>query len=316
MKILVTGGAGFLGAHLVELLLKQKHEVLVIDSFWTGSSEAIAKFEHIQAFCFMRHDVTESYPSDIEVDQIYHLACPASPKRFPENPLAILRTCFEGTKNALELAKRCNARILLSSTSEVYGDPLVCPQAESYWGNVNSFGPRSCYDEGKRVAEALAYAYRLQFGTEVRIARIFNAYGPGLLPNDGRVVSNFIAAALAGEDIVVTGDGKSSRCFQFVTDCVRGLNLLMNSSFEGPVNIGSDHETSIGELATLVKDLVASKTGQPAVGVTYLPAKQDDPFRRVPNIRLAKEKLEWEPTIGLSQGLEDSVDWYRSLKVN
>lgn len=200
--------------------------------------------------------------------------------------------------------------------TEVYGDSLVCPQSESYWGNVNSFGPRSCYDEGKRVAEALAYAYRLEHKVDVRIARIFNAYGPGLRPDDGRVVSNFIAAALAGQDILVHGDGKSTRCFQFVTDCVRGLNMLMDSSFEGPVNIGSDHETSIGELATLIRELVALKTGKPKVPIKMTPARKDDPRRRKPDISLAKQQLGWEPLTPLTRGLEESVDWYTDLKIS
>ena len=195
---------------------------------------------------------------------------------------------------------------------EIYGDPLVCPQPESYWGNTNSFGPRSCYDEGKRVAEALAYAYRLQYGVEVRVARIFNVYGPGLLPNDGRVVSNFITAAIAGRSIEITGDGRASRCFQFVSDCVAGLCALMDSSYQSPVNIGCDRETTVGELAEVIRDLVARKTGRNAVPVKSTEKREDDPFRRQPDIRVARKVLGWEPKVDLVEGLDASVDWYLS----
>jgi UDP-glucuronate decarboxylase len=202
----------------------------------------------------------------------------------------------------------------LAHLTEVYGDPLCCPQPESYWGNVNSFGPRACYDEGKRVAEALAYAYRLQHKTSIRIVRIFNAFGPGLRPDDGRVVSNFITAALQGKDLTVTGDGKSSRCFQFVSDCVRGMELLMNSAYEGPCNIGSDRETSIGELATMISERVARKTGREPVGVVFNAKVEDDPFRRQPDISVAKRELGWSPTVSLEDGLDQSIDWYMNLE--
>ncbi|KAK2750156.1 UDP-glucuronic acid decarboxylase 1 [Myotisia sp. PD_48] len=313
--ILVTGGAGFLGAHLVALLLGQGHRVIAIDSLWTGSAESIAKLSSQVGFTFIQHDVSKPFPPEVQhVDQIYHLACPASPKRFPENPLGILDTCFAGTRNVLELGLRCNARVLLASTSEVYGDPLICPQPETYWGNVNSFGPRSCYDEGKRVAEALAYAYRKQHGVEIRIARIFNAYGPGIRPDDGRVVPNFVTAAITGRDIEIAGDGTASRCFQYVSDCVEGLNVLMNSSCESPVNIGCEDETSIGQLAEIIRDLVSRKLGRQTVKVKLTGKREDDPFRRQPDISLAREKLHWSPKVDLATGLEATVDWFLSLE--
>jgi UDP-glucuronate decarboxylase len=290
-----------------------------MDSFWTGTPASLQKYLSNPSFSLLEFDVTNPWPDDISVDQIYHLACPASPKRFPENPSKILETCYLGTTHALNLARCTNARLLLASTSEVYGDPLVCPQPETYWGNVNSFGPRSCYDEGKRVAEALCYAYRLQHNVDVRIVRIFNAYGPGLLPNDGRVVSNFIASTLDGRNITVQGDGKASRCFQYATDCVRGMHLLMESDWKGgPINIGAETETTVGELAELIVRIVKEKTGGEGgigeVGFNYVAKTEDDPFRRVPDCGRAREVLGWRPEIKLEEGLEKTVEWHLELR--
>jgi UDP-glucuronate decarboxylase len=313
-------GAGFLGGHLVELLLSKGHSVVVMDSFWTGTPASLDRFQANPNFSLLECDVIDPWPEQLGCDQIYHLACPASPKRFPENPSKILETCYLGTTQALRLARRTNARLLLASTSEVYGDPQVWPQTESYWGNVNPFGPRSCYDEGKRVAEALCYAHRLQYGIDVRIVRIFNAYGPGLLPNDGRVVSNFIAAALDTAAITVQGDGKASRCFQYATDCVRGLYLLMESDWKGgPVNIGAETETTVGELAETIVRIVKQKTGaggQAAqeVAINYVARTEDDPSRRVPDCSRARELLGWRPEVGLEDGLERTVDWHLALR--
>ncbi|KAI9715673.1 MAG: putative secondary metabolism biosynthetic enzyme [Candelaria pacifica] len=318
MKVLITGGAGFLGAHLVDLLLSKGHTVLVLDSFWTATPKSLQKHLSNPCFSLREFDVTNPWPEDISVDQIYHLACPASPKRFPENPSKILDTCYLGTSHALDLARRTNARLLLASTSEVYGDALVCPQSESYWGNVNSFGYRSCYDEGKRVAEALCYAYRRQHNVDVRIVRIFNTYGPGLLPNDGRVVSNFIASILDGKNVTVQGDGKASRCFQYVTDCVRGMYLLMESDWEGPVNIGTQRETTIGELAEIIIRMVKEKTGGEGdiskIGINYVAKTEDDPFRRVPDCRTALKVLGWKPEMELEDGLERTIEWHLGLR--
>ncbi|KAI1271186.1 UDP-glucuronic acid decarboxylase 1 [Xylaria sp. FL0933] len=310
--ILVTGGAGFLGSNLVGLLLANpENHVIAMDSLWTGSMESIKNVKDNPRFEFLRHDVTQPFPDSIKsLDRIYHLACPASPKRFPEAPLGILNTCFIGTTNVLELGKRTGARVLLASTSEIYGDPLVCPQPESYHGNTNPFGPRSCYDEGKRVAEALAFAYRKQYNVDIRIARIFNAYGPGLRPDDGRVVPNFVTAALKGENIVITGDGTASRCFQFGIDCCEGLMALMESNYLKPVNIGRDSETTVGELAKLVAEIVSKKTGKPPVGVTLGQKPEDDPYRRVPDTTIAKKELGWSAKVDLTQGLETTVDWF------
>ncbi|KAI1194942.1 UDP-glucuronic acid decarboxylase 1 [Nemania serpens] len=310
--ILVTGGAGFLGSNLVGLLLaKPENTVIVMDSLWTGSMDSIKGVKDNARFKFIRHDVSQPFPDTIgSVDRIYHLACPASPTRFPEAPLGILNTCFLGTTNVLELGKKTGARVLLASTSEIYGDPLVCPQPETYHGNTNPFGPRSCYDEGKRVAEALAYGYRKQSNVDIRIARIFNAYGPGLRPNDGRVVPNFVMAALNGEPIVITGDGTASRCFQYATDCVTGLMALMESNYLKPVNIGRVDETTVGELAKTISDIVAKKTGKPAVGVVLTDKREDDPFRRVPDVTVATRELGWTAEVDLVKGLETTVDWF------
>ncbi|KAH9905006.1 UDP-glucuronic acid decarboxylase 1 [Xylariomycetidae sp. FL2044] len=310
--IIVTGGAGFLGSNLVSLLLENpENKVIAMDSLWTGSMESISNVKDNPRFKFIRHDVSDPFPEDLgAIDRIYHLACPASPKQFPEAPLGILNTCFKGTQNVLELAAKTKARVLLASTSEVYGDPLVCPQPETYHGNTNPFGPRSCYDEGKRVAEALAYAFRKQQNVDIRIARIFNAYGPGLRPDDGRVVPNFVVSALNGKDVEITGDGTASRCFQFVSDCVGGLMCLMESSYLKPCNIGCVDETTIGELAKLTCDIVAKKTGKPPVQVKLTAKREDDPYKRVPDTTVASKELGWAPKVGLQEGLEITVDWF------
>ena len=290
-----------------------------MDSFWTGTPTSLQQFLSDPNFSLLEFDVTDPWPDHISVDRIYHLACPASPKRFPENPAKILQTCYLGTTHALDLARRTNARLLLASTSEVYGDPLVCPQPETYWGNVNSFGARSCYDEGKRVAEALCYAYRLQYNVDVRIVRIFNAYGPGLLPNDGRVVSNFISVTLDGRNITVQGDGKASRCFQYATDCVKGMYLLMESTWTGgPINIGAETETTVGELAEmiirLVKKKVDGRENAQELGINYVAKAEDDPFRRVPDCSRAREVLGWRPEVELAEGLEKTIEWHLELR--
>ncbi|KEY72376.1 hypothetical protein S7711_01050 [Stachybotrys chartarum IBT 7711] len=327
MNVLVTGvsklvmcqsahelnlqGAGFLGHHLVQLLLHQGHNVTVVDSLWTGFEQNVRRLERNPRFTYLTSDVRVDFPDLGHVDQIYHLACPASPDHFDVSPIEILETCFRGTKNVLDLAVRYKARVLLASTSEIYGDPHVVPQSERYCGNVNCFGPRSCYDEGKRVAESLAYAYRAQHGIEVRIARIFNAYGPHMKLTDGRAVPNFIAAAMEGKPIAVYGDGSATRCFQYATDCVGGLAALMNSEYQGPVNIGSDREMPVGEIADMIARLVASKLGDGApVPIRYLPKREDDPVRRKPDITVAWKQLGWRPRVSLEEGIDRTIDWF------
>jgi UDP-glucuronate decarboxylase len=282
---------------------------------WTGFKENLEVFEKNPRFQYVVADVRKPLPALPKLERIYHLACPASPDHFGERPIEILETCFQGTKNVLELALRHGARFLLTSTSEIYGDAQVVPQSEEYRGNVNCFGPRSCYDEGKRVAEALAYAYHTKHGLDVRVARIFNAYGPHMNFNDGRAVPNFIAAAMQGKPIIVYGDGSATRCFQHASDCVAGLQALMESSHTGPVNIGSDLETPVGEIAGMIARCVAHKLGhKDAVPVHFLPKRQDDPVRRKPDIGLAKELLGWSPRVPLEEGLEKTIDWFIGTK--
>ncbi|KAJ5776098.1 uncharacterized protein N7511_001109 [Penicillium nucicola] len=320
LKVLVTGAAGFLGSNLVDFLLQKGHSVIGLDNFQSGSSRNLKHLDNHPRFEFLKslmhydelsHSIYSPIPDIEGLDQIYNLACPASPVHYQKDPISTLDTCYLGTRNLLELARSKKIRILQTSTSEVYGDPSVHPQPENYWGNVNPFGPRSCYDEGKRVAEALCYAYREQHSVDIRIARIFNTYGPRMGANDGRVVSSFIASALAGENLKITGDGMATRSFQFVTDCMEGLYALMNSDYsKGPVNIGNDGEFTIERLAELVIDLVSRMTSQPRVSISHLPSPLDDPAVRRPDIALVREVLCWRPVVQLEEGLERTIQWH------
>mmetsp|Transcript_14868 Transcript_14868/g.14328 ORF Transcript_14868/g.14328 Transcript_14868/m.14328 type:complete len:392 (-) Transcript_14868:187-1362(-) len=305
-KILITGGAGFVGSHLTDRLMMQGHEVVVLDNFFTGQKKNIEHWIHHPNFSLVRHDVTE--PILLEVDQIYHLACPASPPHYQYNPVKTIKTSTMGTINMLGLAKRVKARILLASTSEIYGDPLVHPQPETYWGNVNTLGPRSCYDEGKRVAETMMHAYKNQNGVETRIARIFNTFGPRMHPNDGRVVSNFIIQCLQGKSITIYGDGLQTRSFQYVSDLINGLVKLMNSDYDNPVNIGNPDEYSIGQFAEEIKEMTGSKSE-----ITYLPKVADDPTQRKADITIAKKYLDWEPKVHVKEGLKKAITYFQSV---
>ncbi|MCU4156887.1 SDR family oxidoreductase [Carboxylicivirga sp. A043] len=307
-RVLVTGGAGFIGSHLCERLLNEGNEVICMDNYFTGSKENVVHLMDNPYFELIRHDVT--HPYFVEVDQIYNLACPASPVHYQYNSIKTIKTSVMGAINMLGLAKRIKARILQASTSEVYGDPLIHPQTEDYWGNVNPIGIRSCYDEGKRCAESLFVNYHQQNGVDIRIIRIFNTYGPRMNPNDGRVVSNFIVQALKGEDITVFGDGKQTRSFQYVDDLVEGMIRMMNNEdFVGPVNIGNPNEFTMLELAQNVIDLTNSKSK-----LVYLPLPADDPLQRQPDISLAKEKLNnWEPTVQLREGLTQTIQYFDDL---
>jgi UDP-glucuronate decarboxylase len=306
-RILITGGAGFIGSHLAERLLVAGHEVLALDNLFTGRKKNIYHLLGNPRFEFIRHDVVQ--PILLEVDEIYHLACPASPIHYQRNPVKTTKTSVMGTINMLGLAKRIGARILLASTSEVYGDPQVHPQSEDYLGNVNPLGPRACYDEGKRVAETLMMDYHRQNGVDIRIVRIFNTYGPRMLPNDGRVVSNFIVQALSGQDLTIYGKGEQTRSFQFVDDLLDGLIAMMTcDDFIGPVNLGNPNEFTIRELA----DKIIAKTGNTS-GLVFAPLPADDPTRRQPDIRLARKMLGWEPQIELDEGLDRSIPYFRDL---
>ncbi|KAM0984911.1 hypothetical protein ACFX2I_012182 [Malus domestica] len=296
MRIVVTGGAGFVGSHLVDRLIARGDSVIVLDNFFTGRKENLAHHFGNPKFELIRHDVVE--PILLEVDQIYHLACPASPVHYKFNPLGFHKTNVVGTLNMLGLAKRVGARFLLTSTSEVYGDPLQHPQVESYWGNVNPIGVRSCYDEGKRTAETLTMDYHRGLGIEVRIARIFNTYGPRMCIDDGRVVSNFVAQALRKEPLTVYGDGKQTRSFQYVSDLVEGLMRLMEGNHVGPFNLGNPGEFTMLELAQVVQDTI-----DPNAKIEFRPNTEDDPHKRKPDISKAKELLGWEPTVSLRKGL-------------
>ena len=307
-KVLVTGGAGFLGSHLCEKLLARGHDVLCVDNFFTGSKRNI---EHIAGnlnFELMRHDVT--FPLYVEVDQIYNLACPASPVHYQFDPVQTTKTSVHGAINMLGLAKRVKARILQASTSEVYGDPEVHPQVESYWGRVNPIGPRSCYDEGKRCAETLFFDYFRQHRLEIKVARIFNTYGPRMHSNDGRVVSNFIVQALKGEDITLYGEGLQTRSFCYVDDLIDALIRLMETQpeFTGPVNLGNPVEVSMRELAEKILALTGSKSK-----LTFRPLPQDDPRQRQPDITLAREKLDWSPGVALDDGLKATIHYFKTL---
>jgi UDP-glucuronate decarboxylase len=305
MRILVTGGAGFIGSHLIDRLMQAGHEVLCVDNFFTGHKRNIQHWFGNPNFELIRHDITE--PIKLEVDQIYHLACPASPVHYQYNPVKTIKTNVMGTLYMLGLAKRIKARFLLASTSEVYGDPEVHPQSEEYRGNVNPIGIRSCYDEGKRVAETLAFDYHRQNGVDIRVARIFNTYGPRMLENDGRVVSNFVVQALKGIPLTVYGDGSQTRSFCYVSDLVEGLIRLMNNDFIGPVNLGNPDEYTILELAQTVQSMV-----NPDIEVKFHPLPQDDPRRRKPDITRAQTHLAWAPTIPLKTGLQKTIEDFRS----
>ena len=305
MKVLVTGGAGFIGSHLCERLVRQGHEVLCLDNFFTGRRENIRHLLDYQRFQLVRHDVCE--PLLLEVDQIYNLACPASPVHYQYNPIKTVKSNVMGTLNMLVLARRVGARILQASTSEVYGEPKIHPQTESYWGNVNPIGPRSCYDEGKRVAETLMMDYHRQNGVDIRIARIFNTYGPRMAENDGRVVSNLIVQALRGQELTLYGDGSQTRSFCYVDDLVDGLIRLMNAEGRNePVNLGNPVEFTIRELAEAV-----AKVAGGDVRMVYRPLPQDDPTRRQPDITRAREWLGWEPRVPLAEGLVRTVAFFR-----
>lgn len=303
-RILVTGGAGFVGSHLVDRLIERGDHVIVIDNYFTGRKENVLHHVGNPRFELIRHDVVE--PIMLEVDQIYHLACPASPVYYKYNPIKTIKTNVMGTLNMLGLAKRVGARFLLTSTSEVYGDPLQHPQSESYWGNVNPIGVRSCYDEGKRTAETLTMDYHRGHGMQVRIARIFNTYGPRMCIDDGRVVSNFVAQALRKEPLTVYGDGKQTRSFQYVSDLVEGLIRLMEGDHVGPFNLGNPGEFTMLELAKVVQETI-----DPNAKIEFKPNTEDDPHKRKPDISKAKELLGWEPTVSLRDGLPRMVDDFR-----
>ncbi len=305
-RFLVTGGAGFIGSHLCGRLLREGHEVICLDNFFTGSKQNIYKYLNNKNFELVRHDITKEYFA--EVDYIYNLACPASPPHYQYNAIKTIKTSILGTMNMLGLAKRCKARILQASTSEIYGDPKIHPQTEDYWGNVNPIGIRSCYDEGKRCAETLMMDYHRQNNVDIRIIRIFNTYGPNMAPNDGRVVSNFILQALKNEDITIYGDGSQTRSFCYVDDLVDGMIKMMESSFIGPINLGNPSERKIIDFAKLIIELTRSKSK-----IVYKPLPADDPTQRKPDIKLAKEKLDWEPKIDIKEGLIKTIEYFKEF---
>ncbi len=304
-RVLVTGGAGFIGSHLCERLLADKHDVLCIDNYFTGSKSNVAQLMQNPHFELMRHDVT--FPLYIETDEIYNLACPASPVHYQFDPVQTTKTSVHGAINMLGLAKRVRAKIFQASTSEVYGDPKVHPQVETYWGHCNPIGPRACYDEGKRCAETLFFDYRRQHNLSIKVARIFNTYGPRMHPNDGRVVSNFIVQALRNDPVTIYGDGEQTRSFCYVDDLVEAFIRIMNTEddFTGPVNIGNPNEFAIRELADTVIELIGSKSE-----IISKPLPADDPVQRQPDITIAREKLDWEPTIQLKEGLTKTIAYF------
>ena len=308
-RILVTGGAGFIGSHLCERLLREGHDVICMDNYFTGSKDNIRHLLENDHFELVRHDIIEPYHA--EVDEIYNLACPASPVHYQYNPIKTLKTSVMGAINVLGLANRVKCKVMQASTSEVYGDPQIHPQAEYYWGNVNPIGLRSCYDEGKRCAETLFMDYHRQNGVRIKIIRIFNTYGPRMLPNDGRVVSNFVVQALQNQDITIYGSGNQTRSFQYVDDCIEGMVRMMNTEddFIGPVNLGNPNEFSILELAEKVIRLTNSKSK-----LIFKPLPHDDPKQRQPDITLAKEKLGWEPTIELEEGLQYIIEYFKEYR--
>jgi len=309
-RILVTGGAGFLGSHLCERLVEQGHDVICLDNFFTSQKSNVAHLLALSNFELVRHDITQ--PIWLEVDEIYNLACPASPGHYQFNPIKTAKTSVLGAIYVLGMAKRCKAKVLQASTSEVYGDPQVHPQSESYHGSVNPIGPRACYDEGKRVAETLFMDYHRTNGVNMRIVRIFNTYGERMHPFDGRVVSNFIRQALQGEDITIFGRGEQTRSFCYRDDLVEGMIRMMNGpdDFVGPVNLGNPDEFTIRQLAELVIELTGSKSK-----LVYKPLPADDPTRRQPDITLARQKLNWQPTVPLREGLERTIAWFRSINL-
>jgi len=307
-RILVTGGAGFIGSHLCERLLNSGHQVLCVDNFYSSTRENVAHLLTHPNFELMRHDIT--FPLFVEVDQIYHLACPASPIHYQRDPVQTTKTAVHGSINMLGLAKRTQARVLLTSTSEVYGDPQVHPQTEDYWGNVNPIGPRACYDEGKRAAETLFFDYWRQHNLEIKVVRLFNTYGPRMHPQDGRVVSNFVMSALTGNPITLYGDGSQTRSFCYVDDLIDGLVAMMESdaSITGPINLGNPGEFTVKELAEMI--VAKIPTTSP---MEIRPLPQDDPVRRQPDITRAKQQLGWEPTIPLDQGLDRTIAYFREI---
>jgi UDP-glucuronate decarboxylase len=304
IRNLVTGGAGFLGSHLIDRLMEAGEEVICVDNYFTGRKDNVRHWIGHPRFELIRHDVTD--PLRLEVDRIWHLACPASPVHYQFNPIKTAKTSFLGTYNMLGLARRVGARLLLASTSEVYGDPEVHPQPESYRGCVNTIGIRSCYDEGKRIAETLCFDYQRRHGTEIRVMRIFNTYGPRMLPDDGRVVSNFIVQALQGKPLTLYGEGSQTRSFCYVDDLIAGMMALMNGNHPGPINIGNPGEFTIRQLAELVRDRI-----DPSLPLTTQPLPQDDPLQRQPVIDLARRELGWEPKVSLAEGLEPTIAYFR-----
>ena len=310
-RILVTGGAGFLGSHLCERLVEDGHDVICLDNFFTSQKTNVAHLLDEPNFELIRHDVTHSIW--LEVDEVYNLACPAAPGHYQYNPIKTMKTSVTGAINVLGMAKRCRAKVLQASTSEVYGDPEIHPQPESYRGSVNTVGPRSCYDEGKRAAETLFMDYHRHNGVNIRIVRIFNTYGPRMHPFDGRVVSNFIRQALTGDDITIFGDGSQTRSFCYRDDLIEGIIRMMNGpdEFVGPVNIGNPGEFTIRELAELVLELTGSKSK-----LVYRPLPADDPLQRQPDISLAKQRLDWEPKVPLKAGLTKTIEWFRGVDLS
>ncbi len=302
----MTGGAGFIGSHLIDRLMENNEDVVCLDNYFTGTKKNIQKWFKEPNFEIIRHDVTE--PIQLEIDRIWHLACPASPIHYQMNPIKTVKTCFLGTYNMLGLAKRVGAKILLASTSEVYGDPEINPQPEEYNGSVNIKGIRSCYDEGKRIAETLCFDYNRSNNVDIRVARIFNTYGPRMLPNDGRVVSNFIVQGLNKNKLTIYGDGSQTRSFCYVSDLVDGLIKLMNSDFKGPVNIGNPNEFTIKQLAEIIRQKI-----NPNLEFTYQPLPQDDPLQRRPKIDLAKKHLNWSPKIELDEGLNNTIKFMKEI---
>ncbi|MDD4819621.1 MAG: SDR family oxidoreductase [Flavobacteriales bacterium] len=306
-RVLVTGGAGFIGSHLCKRLLNEGCDVICLDNYFTGSKENVADMMSNPRFDLVRHDVIDPYKA--EVDEIFNLACPASPIHYQYNPIKTIKTSVMGAINMLDLARRTGAKMLQASTSEVYGDPIVHPQVETYWGNVNPIGKRSCYDEGKRCAETLCFDYHQQNDVRIKVIRIFNTYGPNMHPADGRVVSNFIMQALRGEDITIYGTGEQTRSFQYVDDLIEGMMRTMatGDEFTGPVNLGNPNEFTIAQLAEKVIEMTGSKSK-----IIYQPLPSDDPRQRQPNIGLAKKVLDWEPTIQLEQGLSKTIEYFKT----